>query len=393
MQRSIDTPDAPTKLAQLKDSTGLFLEEENTREGLARPGALRRPRRSPRLTVYHAWAVLLSTLAVLVILTKCARSRYILGGKAGDGRQLAGNDGESDEDPDLAAILELCVEMEQEHGQSMQPYGMPPQMYWGDSQPWQHVPGSREDLHTGAQSTSSPEWDGSVPSSSAGTPGFHQGPAMQTDYSFLTRSADILEGNEYLDEGPSTSAGVSTMLLPYADGSLPHQGPGTQTDYSFLRGSADMRGSPESLGEGPSTSAGFSSMLLPSADGSVSSGSAGYGSSALPAAGSAPSSFQGFHVPSSAAPLNVPLVFDEFNAGLMLPQAKPRAQQAAAAHVVQPTPERSAFPAIVEALSAGKRKSEEQPASTPAAPSKKSRASSKRRARKSRYPNKTTVSS
>ncbi|CDJ29123.1 uncharacterized protein EMH_0047120 [Eimeria mitis] len=291
--------------------------------------------------------------------------------RAGGGRQLSGKEGGSEDDPEIAAIVELCLELEQEYARSLQPSEMPQQMHWGDSQPWQHVSGSREELHTGAQSTSLLAWDGSVPSSSVGTPGFHQGPAVQTDNTFSTRPADMWEAHGFQGAGPSTSAGVSTMLLPSADGSLPHQGPGTQTAYSFLRGSADMWGSPESLGEPASTSAGVSTMRLPSADGSVPTASAGYGSLALPAADSAASSFQGFHVPSSSAPLNAPLVFGEFNPGLVLPQAQPWVPPGAPVHDVQPSIQRSPFPSIVEALSVGKRRREDYPATYPVNPPKK----------------------
>ncbi|CDJ36071.1 uncharacterized protein EMH_0059220 [Eimeria mitis] len=245
------------------------------------------------------------------------------------GRQLAGRERTTDEDPELEAIVELCMDLGEGQSAPSQPSEMPPQMHWGPSHSRQHVSRSREELHTGVQSVSFLPWDVHLPYSYVQAPGFLQGP-------------------------------------------------GTQTNYSFERGSADMWGSPESLGEGPSTSAGFSSMLQLSADGSVPTASAGYSSYAFPPAGSAPPSFQGFHVPSFAAPLNVPLAFDDFNAGWVLRQAQPRAQPGAPTHLFQPTPQRGVYPAVFEAVPVGKRKREKQPTSTSATPSKKLRGSSRR---------------
>ncbi|CDJ33537.1 LOW QUALITY PROTEIN: uncharacterized protein EMH_0083530 [Eimeria mitis] len=142
--------------------------------------------------------------------------------RAGGGRQLSGKEGGSEDDPEIDAIVELCLELEQDYARSLQPSEMPQQMHWGDSQPWQHVSGSREELHTGAQT-----------------------------------------------------------------------------------------------------------------------------------------------------PLNAPLVFDKFNQGLVLLQAQPRAQPGAPVHDVQPSIQRSTFPSIVGALSAGKRKREDYPTTYPLNPPKR----------------------
>ncbi|CDJ68919.1 hypothetical protein, conserved [Eimeria necatrix] len=86
-------------------------------------------RSRPRLTVvafHKARVVLLSVLAAVAITLGCFRALYGWAGNRPAPRQLAASFPRTNDDPELSAILDMCLDMEEERGSSTQVGMVPP---------------------------------------------------------------------------------------------------------------------------------------------------------------------------------------------------------------------------------------------------------------------------
>ncbi|CDI76798.1 hypothetical protein, conserved [Eimeria acervulina] len=239
MPRPSTTHYASVELAELQDSNELPSEEQNNRDGNLKPVTCKRPERSQWRTAYRQGFALLSVIAVLVILTKCAGFSYLERGKQSVGRQLAGREDTSDEDPDVDAMVELCLGLASDYGEPAGPPLTQPQTQWMEQQLWQEVSASQQDAQTSTQGDSFPTWSGPVPYSSTPYPQALQDPGMQTGHTQMT-SLSTWEG--------------SWLSSSWSD-PQPHRGFGAPWGDGWSSGSGNAGEAFESPGEGPSTSA------------------------------------------------------------------------------------------------------------------------------------------
>ncbi|CDJ47152.1 hypothetical protein EBH_0014900 [Eimeria brunetti] len=216
--------------------------------------------------------------------------------------------GASGNDPEIDAIVQLCLEMEEEFAQSLQS-DLLPQAQWTTYEPPQQVPGNQWDLQASAQSGSLSAWGG-LPPYSTHVPLTHQGPSMQSGYGSLTPSANSWEAPESPGEGPSTSAWGSTLL-------------------------------PQSVGS------------------SLTTGSLEYGAPMPPVDDTAPASLQGHDASSFAYATSGGVPSGYFGAGSALPQAQLWAQPNSSTQLDQHPPQQDMHSLFYETPSARKRGLEE----------------------------------
>ncbi|CDJ47153.1 hypothetical protein, conserved [Eimeria brunetti] len=242
---------------------------------------------------------------------------HVMGKREGMGRQLAGEQGtSSEEDPDLEAIVQLCLEMEESY----------------------QLPGVRPHLQ--------PVSHGSL----EGDPGSHQGHLPNASQYFL-------------------------QDLPQS-----HQGLGAQSDYGWLEPSAYVGETPESPAEGSPTSAwGSTAQWSLGGGGSLTSASDGYSSPMLPVDYRAPLPVQRPHMPIPAHTNRWDFPSGEPGSGTVLPGTQLWAHPGATTQVVQSNTQRDMRSEFSETLSVRKRRFEGHEERTSQALRKKRKASSEQR--------------
>ncbi|CDJ47151.1 hypothetical protein EBH_0014890 [Eimeria brunetti] len=265
-------------------------------------------------------------------------------GKTGGGRLLAERAGASGNDPEVDAIVQLCLEMEEEHPQAFQPELLP-QAQWTTYGSQHQVSGNQQNLQASTQSAS-------------------QQP----------------RGNQWDLQASAQSGSFSAWggLPPYSTHvPLTHQGPSMQSGYGSLTPSANSWEAPESPGEGPSTSAWGSTLLPQSVGSSLTTGSLEYGAPMPPVDDTAPASLQGHDASSFAYATSGGVPSGYLGAGSALPQAQLWAQPNSSTQLDQHPPQQDMHSLFYETSSARKRGLEEHAMWNPPISPKKPKASSK----------------